>query len=82
MTARDFATFNKPPSQDYISVKNYFESQAPVCDVESYINYKEDIVTLKPGRESAWLDAFLGVVFRKFSCRLTRVRSAPHLELL
>jgi len=77
ITARDLASFNKPPSQDYLSVKSYFEDEAPVSTVESYIYYKEDIVTLKPGREIAWLDDFLARVLRKFACRLTRVRLLP-----
>ena len=51
--------YNRPPRRDYLSVKRYFEQVPPVCNVESYIFREEDIITLKPGRESAWLDDFV-----------------------
>jgi hypothetical protein len=73
-TARDIASFNRPAARDYQSVKSYFDEEAPVCTVESYIYWKEDIITLKPGRETAWLDAFIERVLQKLSSRFIRVR--------
>jgi hypothetical protein len=55
-------------------VKSYFDEEAPLCNVESYIYWKEDIITLKPGRETAWLDAFIENVLQKLSSRFIRVR--------
>jgi hypothetical protein len=72
--ARDIASFNQPPTRDYLSVKSYFDEEAPLCNVESYIYWKEDIITLKPGRETAWLDAFIEKVLQKLTSKFIRVR--------
>jgi hypothetical protein len=48
----------------------------PVCDTESYIYYKEDIISLKPGRENAWMDSVVEKCLRKISHRFTRVCSS------
>jgi len=72
--ARDLATYHRPSSRDYSSVKSYFDEEAPVCNSESYIYYREDLVTLKPGRENAWLDAVVEKILQKCSCRIVRVR--------
>ena len=65
--------YNRPPRRDYLSVKRYFEQVPPVCNVESYIFREEDIITLKPGRESAWLDDFVERAVQKLSCKIIRV---------
>ncbi|RDW74875.1 hypothetical protein BP6252_06017 [Coleophoma cylindrospora] len=66
--AQNLATLNKPAKRDYKSVRTYFENEQPVCDSEQYIRYKEDIITLKPGRENAWLDATVEKGLQKFAC--------------
>ena len=71
--ARDIASLNRPPTRDYLSVKSYFDEEAPLCNVESYIYRKEDIITLKPGRETAWLDAFIEEGLHKLSSTFIRV---------
>ncbi|KAG4442411.1 hypothetical protein IFR05_002113 [Cadophora sp. M221] len=63
--ARDLATYNRPSSRDYSSVKSYFDEEAPVCNTESYIYCREDLITLKPGRENAWLDAMVEKILQK-----------------
>jgi hypothetical protein len=73
VAARDIAGFSRPSARDYLSVKNYFDEEGPVCNVESYIYYKEDIITLRPGRESAWLDGFVEKILQKCSCKFLRV---------
>ncbi|KAF8856191.1 hypothetical protein BDZ45DRAFT_654497 [Acephala macrosclerotiorum] len=70
--ARDIASFNRPPARDYTSVKSYFDEEAPLCAVESYIYRKEDIISLRPGRETAWLDAMVEKILQKFGCRFIR----------
>ena len=40
---------------------------------DRFIYQKEDLVTLRPGRESAWFDAFVERVLRMFNCRLVKV---------
>lgn len=65
--ARDLTSLSKPAARDYRSVRNYFEDKGPVVEDEKYINHKEDIITLKPGRENAWLDAMVERGLRKFA---------------
>jgi len=57
-----------------MSVRSYFDEEAPLCNLESYIYCKEDIITLKPGRENAWLDAVVENILQKISCKFVRVR--------
>lgn len=65
---------NKPASRDYTSVKNYFDDEQPLCsDDEFYIYRKEDIITLKPGRENAWLDGVVEKILQTFTCAPIRV---------
>jgi hypothetical protein len=64
---------SKPASRDYKSVKNYFDDEQSLPEDECYIYWKEDVVTLKPGRENAWLDGVVEKLLQKFSCRVLRV---------
>jgi hypothetical protein len=64
---------NKPPKRDYLSVKRYFERAPPVCRDESYIFCREDIITLKPGRESTSLDHFVEKMVQKLPRKIIRV---------
>lgn len=49
--------FKRPSASEYRSVVNYLDNEKPVTDDErSYILHREDLVTLRPGREHAWLD--------------------------
>ncbi|CAG8952924.1 hypothetical protein HYFRA_00007638 [Hymenoscyphus fraxineus] len=78
--ARDMATYNRPSPRDYLSVKNYFDEEAPVSNPENYIYCKEDIITLKPGRENAWLDAAVENILQRFSCKfIQRLFSSSEL---
>jgi hypothetical protein len=61
------ASLKKPASSDYRGVKKYFEQEHPVARDESYIYNKEDIISLKLGRETAWLDGILEKVLSKLS---------------
>jgi len=77
IVARDLATFNRPTDRDYLSIKSYFDEETPLCNVESYIYRREDIIALKPGRENAWLDAFVERVLQKLSSKWIRVSPPP-----
>lgn len=49
--------FHKPGDDEQISVSNYLTIHKPVKEHErEYAQHKEDLVTLRPGREHAWLD--------------------------
>lgn len=48
---------NRPSESEYRSVRNYLDSTAPLHYREQeFIQYKEDLITLRPGRDHAWLD--------------------------
>ena len=50
-------TYNQPSNAEYQSVHNYLDNKHPIkADQRAYIRHKEDLVTLRPGREHAWLD--------------------------
>jgi hypothetical protein len=56
--ARDLVGLNRPAARDYESVSNYMWNSRPQCEEEEdWIRQKGDLVTLRPGREHAWLDS-------------------------
>lgn len=70
-TAHQLAALNKPGSGEYESVSHYLTGMKPVERSErSYINHVEDLVTLRPGREHAWLDTAIEKLLKLFKCRL------------
>jgi hypothetical protein len=72
--AQTMVAINKPASRDFKSVQNFFYNEQPFCkEDEYYIYHKEDIVTLKPGRENAWLDGIVETILQKFTCTPIRV---------
>jgi hypothetical protein len=76
--AQTLVALNKPAPRDYTSVKNYFENDPPLnSEDECYIYRKEDMITLKPGRENAWLDGTIERVLQKLTCPPIRVRLSP-----
>lgn len=50
-------SFQRPSSRESQSVSDYLYNERPIHKSErDYIRYVEDLVTLRPGREHAWLD--------------------------
>lgn len=48
---------NRPSESEYRSVRNYLDGNAPLHHREQeFIQYKKDLITLRPGRDHAWLD--------------------------
>lgn len=81
MAARDFMTFHRPPSEDFASVQGYFHEMHPVSYDEEYIYSKDDLATLKPELDAAWLDKILmRALIKNMASRFTRVRL--HLVVL
>jgi hypothetical protein len=59
--ARELASFQRPTDRDYRSVRNWFHNEAPLIDEEQeYILWKEDIVSLRHGREWGGLRRYGG----------------------
>jgi len=58
LQANQLVAMNRPADRDQGSVMNYFENEMPLAQNDmKFIMEKEDLVTLRPGRENAWLDA-------------------------
>lgn len=56
---------SKPSSSEWESVANFIDNEKPlVKDQRNFILRKEDLVTLRPGREYAWLDSFIERLLR------------------
>ena len=72
---------NRPSKGDYGSVENYMFNHQPLLEAEgSWIYKKEDLITLRAGREHAWLDSGIEKVLKWFHCRILEVRVfIPHM---
>jgi hypothetical protein len=46
---------------------------------KSYIYHKEDLITLRPGREHAWLDTIIERSLKALHCRFLEVREASYM---
>jgi len=68
--AQQLMSFNKPAPGDYKSVETYINNNKPLVEDEgSYIYRKEDLVTLRAGREHAWLDTWVEKFLRVINCK-------------
>lgn len=68
-------SFNKPSGDERRSVENYIWNNKQIGEKETrFIYRKEDLVTLRPGREHAWLDMSLEKILRWVNCDLIEVR--------
>ncbi|KAH7073368.1 hypothetical protein FB567DRAFT_454189 [Paraphoma chrysanthemicola] len=71
--ARELVSFQRPTTRDYRSVRGWFNNIAPLVDEEQeYILWKEDIVTLRHGREWASFDGLVESLLHKLDCRVIR----------
>jgi hypothetical protein len=67
LNAQQLAAANRPPERDYNSVANFVDHKKPLCrGDDDFIYNKEDLITLRPGRESAWLDATVERILKLF----------------
>ena len=72
-------SFNKPNDSEHRSTMAYIFNVEPVHPTESaYLTHKEDLITLRPGREYAWLDAVIEKTLQWARCGLVKVE-APEL---
>lgn len=64
-SAQQLTASNRPSSSEYRSVCRYISQNKPLIPEElEYIQHKEDLVTLRPGRDHAWLDRGIERVLR------------------
>ena len=60
LAAQALTSAKRPTTRDYNSVVNFIRNTRPLVEGDSeFIYNRDDLVTLRPGRESAWLDSFL-----------------------
>jgi hypothetical protein len=72
-------SFQKPTERDYTSVRHWFHNKVPLVDDEQeYIFWKEDVVTLRHGREWAGFDGMVEAMLHKMNGPLIQV-SKPHI---
>ncbi|MCJ1265852.1 hypothetical protein MMC22_005733 [Lobaria immixta] len=59
LQSQQLVAMNRPPERDQDSVRSYIEKNACLVERESRFAYeKEDLVTLRPGRDHSFVDAF------------------------
>lgn len=68
--SNELACLDTPSSFTHLSMGNFFNQEAPLVNHEQYIGNKSDLVTLKVGRDDAWLD-------QKIFQLLVKLDSAP-----
>lgn len=63
-----------PSKVDYNSVRNWMHFRNPLMEREaSWVDHEEDMVTLRAGREHAWLDSSIEKLLKWFHCSLLEV---------
>ncbi|QDS67474.1 hypothetical protein FKW77_000952 [Venturia effusa] len=71
--ARDLQGFQRPSYRDYRSVRTWFWNLKPLVSKEAgFIRKKEDIITLRNGREWSSFDGLVESTLRRFDCGLVR----------
>lgn len=77
LKARELNAFQRPSNRDYRSLRNWFENE---CHLSSeaemeFVRRKEDLVTLRQGREWAGFDGWIESSIKKLPSCLSRVSS-------
>lgn len=71
--ARELVGFQRPSSRDYGNVCRFFRKVGPVVEEdEEYLTWREDIITLRHGREWAGFDGLVEELLHKFDGPLIR----------
>src|SRR5436305_15101947 len=67
-------SFNRPSESDYKSVVTYMSNNKPLLQEDaSWIYSKEDMITLRAGRDHAWLDDGIERLLKWFHCDIIEV---------
>lgn len=81
--ARDLNAFQRPSHRDYGSFRTWFWNKKPISyeSEEEYIKRKEDLVTLRHGREWAGFDGVIENCIRKLDCKwIQKLFTTPELR--
>lgn len=73
--ARELNAFQRPSNRDYSSFRTWFWNEKPLSypPEEQFIKRKEDLISLRHGREWSSFDGFVESCVRKMHCKLTQV---------
>lgn len=75
LKTREVSSLQRPSRKDYKSVKSWFMNHEPVVQGEwKHLLRKEDVITLRTGRECAGFDGFVEYVLQYLDACLTRYR--------
>lgn len=67
-------SFNRPSDSEYQSVGRYMNNRQTLGEVEAtWIQHKEDIITLRTRRDHAWLDDIVEGFLKLCHCKLIDV---------
>ncbi len=71
VAAQSLVSFNKPTPCAYQSIVNYMDDKKPLIAKDAqWIHHREDMVTLRTGRDHAWLDASIESFLKWMQCSL------------
>ena len=74
IAAQQMMSFKKPSGSERQSVWLFMQNRNQIVKKEdAWIEHKEDIVTLRTGREHAWLDEIIERFLKLCHCRLVDV---------
>lgn len=79
LKAQQLKALERPSNRDYQSVLSFMENDGGQLFEEDmgFIYEKEDLVTLRPGREYAWLDGLLERTLKVLRCKLIKYIFCP-----
>lgn len=73
LKTRDVSVLQRPSNRDYDSLLNFFDRIKPIIATEAqWIHCREDIVTLRQGRESTSFDEFIETSIKRVDHLLTQ----------
>lgn len=67
LKTKEIMALQRPTTRDYTSVLDWHRQNQPIIHKEAIpiLSFKEDMVTLRDGRESAGLDGFVEIWLRR-----------------
>lgn len=85
LKAKEIASLQRPSDRDWRSVKHWILEKAPLVKQEQrFILRKEDLVTLRSGREGAGFESLVermlsktDMLLKSFGCPIIQVREYP-----
>lgn len=65
LSAKELAGTARPSNSEYTSFRNFFSNESRLFgDDQEWIQFKQDLITFRPGREYSWLDRSLENLLR------------------